>query len=167
MRCQKIKRLIIDYVDGELNERLRRKINSHLKDCPSCRYIEQTLRSSIIEHFKESEMLKPPDIIWDKIKNNIAKEKEGKSLYRLINYWLECIKIGIKRPLLFPAITTATIVILVIILFLGRVSMTRNRLNSYIEYQMQFILRLSEDEKDSYFGIGETDFGTSIEEFLL
>ena len=40
--CREAVSLVTDYLDGSLSRRQRRRLESHLKDCPNCgRYLEQ------------------------------------------------------------------------------------------------------------------------------
>jgi len=56
--CQEAVALVTDYLDGSLNRRQRRRLETHLKDCPNCgRYLEQirmTIR--LIGHVEPEEL---------------------------------------------------------------------------------------------------------------
>ena len=40
--CREAIALVTDYLEGSLNRRQRRRLETHLKDCPNCgRYLEQ------------------------------------------------------------------------------------------------------------------------------
>jgi len=42
LNCREAVALVTDYLDGSLNRRQRRRLESHLKACPNCgRYLEQ------------------------------------------------------------------------------------------------------------------------------
>lgn len=59
--CREAVALVTDYLDGSLTRRQRRRLESHLKDCPNCgRYLEQirmTIR--LVGHMDPEELDQP------------------------------------------------------------------------------------------------------------
>jgi anti-sigma factor RsiW len=45
MNCQAYKDLLFNYIDGHIEDRQKRALRDHLKDCRSCREEEHTLRT--------------------------------------------------------------------------------------------------------------------------
>ena len=88
MKCNEIKNLIMEYIDGELSENLSKDITKHLNTCQSCRRTEEYLRSVIIEPLRQAERIEVPERIWYQVKDTIVNKKEGFSIFRLITQLL-------------------------------------------------------------------------------
>ena len=78
MDCKRIKELITtDYIDRELDEKLMKEIAAHLRVCKECNAFEVSLRKAAIEPFKNIKEIRPPEYLWERIKENIEKENTG------------------------------------------------------------------------------------------
>ena len=49
MNCEKIKNLLMEYIDGELDRALEKEIKGHLAACDKCRQAEEALMNAVIE----------------------------------------------------------------------------------------------------------------------
>ncbi|MGB2629863.1 MAG: zf-HC2 domain-containing protein [Candidatus Omnitrophota bacterium] len=163
MKCDKVKKMLYDYIDGELDQKDRREVEGHLGACAKCRKFEENLRKLAVEPFEKAEKAVPPERIWSSIKEAIAQEAERKS-------FLETTKEGFvavfTRPrLAFATAGVATLVACLLILvniYLKR----EDPVNSFLAEQAEFLVALGENGENGT-GIGDMDFGTDIEKYLL
>jgi predicted anti-sigma-YlaC factor YlaD len=51
-----------DYIDGELEERLCAAIEAHLRDCPECRVMVDTLNKTVILYRQRGQDELPSDV---------------------------------------------------------------------------------------------------------
>ncbi len=165
MRCEEVKELIMDYIDNEVSEALRKEIATHLDACSSCKRIEQSLRRTAIEPLRRLKRVEAPDRIWYQVRDAIVNKKVRCLFPFSIVEWFKYLRIRIRKPVLVPvAITT---ILLVAILFSKKTLITQNGLNAYIEEQARFLSQLAENGEESYFGIDDVNLGTYIERYLL
>ncbi len=70
MRCKKAKKLISDYIDGELNSSKSSSLEEHLKECEECR---KTLESyeTITQAAQEFNAGSPSPFVWTRIKQEL------------------------------------------------------------------------------------------------
>jgi len=165
MKCSKVKALIMDYIDEELNRELSQDIASHLAACPSCKGMEQSLRQAVIEPLRQAEKIGVPDRVWYQLKEAIVNRKQRAFLPGLIAQWSGYFRIS--RPVLVPVAAMVVVVLLVSVFFFGRTFTTQDTLNAYLEEQAGFLSQLAENGEESYLGINEVSLGTSIERYLL
>jgi len=165
MNCKKIKDLITtDYIDLQLSVKLQRQIREHLKGCGQCRQFEQALRQAAVEPFKMAQEIKPPDFVWERIKEGIrAEEMETEGLF--VGLW-DYVRgfLSRRRPVfaLGTAVAAFIAVAVVINISLG----SRKAVNSYFQEQRQFLTSLSVYMKSDP-TTNQADLGTSIEEYFL
>jgi len=165
MNCKRTQELIMtDYSDNEANDALRKDVERHLNSCNGCRDFKRNLEEAAIQPFRTTEKVKPPDFVWNRIKENITSEKEEKrnvlfnlrdSLYNVF---------AVRKP---AFAVTAVIVTIIIALFLARPPFNGTKLvNNYVGEQIEFLILLDVNATDSLDG-EYADLGTSIEEYLL
>jgi predicted anti-sigma-YlaC factor YlaD len=165
MKCHKVKSLITEYIDNELNKNLSQDIARHLDTCPVCRQMEQSLRGAIIQPLSQAKMQAVPERIWYQLKDAIINRKQPSYLADLIARWFSYLQI--KRPVLAPLTAMLIVALLVSVFFFGRIPTSQNGLSAYLAEQTSFILQLAENGEESYLGIEEVSLGTSIEKYLL
>jgi predicted anti-sigma-YlaC factor YlaD len=164
MDCERIREIISsDYIDGELNEKLKRQIQAHLSACDECRAFEMSLRKIAVEPFKNLKEIRPPDSIWERIKENIITEqsRHKESVFTYLRNYL--------RPFFnVPKPVFATIVVAVFVITASLVmSLSQEiRMNSYFQEQEEFLSSLEVNAGDSITA-GSTGLGTVIEEYFL
>lgn len=162
MRCEEIKDLIIDYIDGEVSEGLRRDIANHLEVCSSCKEKEQSLRRAVIEPLRKAEKVEAPEGIWYQVRDTIVNRKERRLLHHPVAEWIGYLRI--RKLRLAAAIT---VILFTGVFFFGKSLITRKALESYIEEQVQLLSQLAENGEESFFGINDINLGTSIERYLM
>jgi len=77
MRHQKIKELISLYLEGELDNRERKIVEQHIKECEECRKEFEEL-NKLEEVLKKMEFKKPSDEIWKTYWSSIYNRLERK-----------------------------------------------------------------------------------------
>lgn len=60
--CRRLKALLGDYLDGELDAELCREMEHHLGDCGSCRAVVDTTRRTIELYCDERPLALPADV---------------------------------------------------------------------------------------------------------
>ena len=73
MRCSRAKRLIGDYIDGNLEAKEKSALEQHLKDCPDCQMLLEEFRG-ILEEAHELEDYEPSDLGWLEVKARLETE---------------------------------------------------------------------------------------------
>ena len=103
MKCQKIKKRLSVFVDGEVKEKEKNKILAHLSTCPYCAQEAKTLFSLQALLEEEKETIKPSPYFTNKLEQRIAQlEKKEGLLRNLLEY--------INRALV-PATITSVLII--------------------------------------------------------
>ena len=164
MRCAKARKLIMDYIDGELSKPEEKEFTGHLASCPECKRLVESARLSSVEPFRKAQKQKAPAGLWYQIKDSIAdKEKKVPSFSPAWQRWLDSLQI--RRRVLVPAMVTMTIIIFVFIF--GNLMLRQNPVNSYLAEQLQFMSELGGNGEESYLGITDIDMDTSIEQYFM
>jgi anti-sigma factor RsiW len=61
-RCGELLGALSDYIDGELEEQLCAQIEAHMRDCPDCRVMVDTLRKTVVLYRTHGQVDVPPDV---------------------------------------------------------------------------------------------------------
>ena len=165
MDCKRIKELITtDYVDKELDEKLMNEIAAHLRVCRECSVFEESLRKTAIEPFKNTKEIRPPEYLWERIKENIKKEntRQEQGLFVYIRNYLQSV-FAIPRTI-FAA--TAVIIACIILGIILRGSLnSQHQITDYFQDQIDFISSLDVNSSNSITN-NHGGFGTTIEEYF-
>jgi anti-sigma factor RsiW len=70
MRCKKAKKLISDYIDGELDSSQRFSLEQHLKTCEKCRRFMEEYKS-IAQTAQKLEAGSPSPYVWTRIRQGL------------------------------------------------------------------------------------------------
>ena len=62
-RCKDMLGALSDYIDGELEERLCAEIDEHMKECPDCRIVVDTLRKTVLLYRTHGQAEIPQDVL--------------------------------------------------------------------------------------------------------
>lgn len=104
MKCQKIKKRLSVFVDGEVKEKEKNKILAHLSTCTYCAQEVKTLfslQALLVE--EEKETIKPSPYFTNKLEQRIAQlEKKEGPLRKLLEY---------VNQALVPATITSVLII--------------------------------------------------------
>lgn len=62
MKCREMLGALSDYIDGELEERLCAEIEAHMRDCPDCQVMVDTLRKTVVLYRTHGQATMPADV---------------------------------------------------------------------------------------------------------
>lgn len=81
MRCGKVTRKLLAFLDGEIGGKEKERIASHLKTCQSCGEEAKVLSSlwGLLEEGKES--IRPSPYFWNKLEQRIAHAERDTSVF--------------------------------------------------------------------------------------
>ncbi len=159
MKCARIQDLLkSDYLDAQLDQKLRLLVDSHLEKCPPCQALKKSLQEQRISLRAIKQKDVPPEI-WQNIQSAIIEEqlKEPGNIFGLTREILKMV-FSIPRPAFALAGALAVVVLAFVLgqMILG----SRNPLTA----------TTAEDALAEYRINGDTytqNFGTSIEEYFL
>ena len=165
MNCERIKGLIMtDYIDGEMNAKLRRKVVAHIIACGQCKQFERILRQTAREPFEQFKPLKPPESVWEGVKAAVSSpDVNAGSFYQ--NLWNGLCAVFVFPKARFAAVTFA-LVVFVGAIFMRMSIVNKSAINRHIGEQIIFLSYLDEDTVDN-FEVSASDFETSIEGYFL
>ena len=63
MKCNRVRKDLSAYIDGELSSRRRAAIENHLAECPDCKQYKESL-SRIVESVREIDRIEPSAQFW-------------------------------------------------------------------------------------------------------
>ena len=163
MNCKRIRELVkTDYIDGEASAEVQKETRAHLNICNQCRQFERALQEMAIEPFKKAREIRPPELVWHRIKEAIEK-KPSEGLFAGLRNSLDII-FGLRKPVIAGVIIAVIVVIMTV--FIKLPLNNQQAMSSYLEEQIEFISCLDADEV-GYFNGGQLDLGTAIEEYFL
>jgi len=159
MKCTVVQDILkSDYLDGELNQKLRQQIEGHLQTCPTCQASKEELESLRVA-LRGAQRKKVPAEIWQNIQSAIIEEqlKEPESIPGYV--WTRLKRVfSLPRPAL--AFTSAVAVIIVS-LVAGKTILNNDQYTtSTVE---EDILQVYQVNGDIY----TYNLGTAIEEYFL
>ena len=166
MKCDKVQELILtDYLDGQVNKEQKTNIEKHLASCVLCKKYELAARETVITPFNNTEKLSPPTATWDKVKNQIERERRQERT----NPFADLIR-GIKSVFYIPrpafAVATVAIILItiatVIILPSDKQKIVKLSTEDQIECMTYLLGVFNKESTDD-----NNDFGTSVEEYFL
>lgn len=158
--CNSIKELILtDYLDGQSNSTVNRKINDHLLICSDCRLFAQDAKEKLVVPFESVSQENVPDHIWFSIKERIEKETsahvQGESLISKVVRFLTI-------PNFVPVMGSLVIVMVVSVLFFQKQQMSQVQVREQVEY-LVYLLESPVTMKESDRSVSKT----SIEQYFL
>jgi anti-sigma factor RsiW len=80
MNCHEVQTYLDDYVDGLLQEDLKKGIEQHLKQCSTCSREEQQLRELILEAAALPQGIKPHTDLWPGVFEQLDDRRSPRSL---------------------------------------------------------------------------------------
>ncbi len=159
MRCKKIQDLIMSgYIDGELKGNLLKRVKEHLNVCEECKQFEQALLKEAVTPFRQAQEIKPPESVWEGIKDAIYTNEERVSVFESLRNGLGYFLHAPKPALVFA---TAAVIILLAIVFVRGPFGSQGLTGTYLDEQLGVTSYLEVSEA------GYLDFGTTIEEYFM
>ena len=61
-KCREMLGALSDYIDGELEDRLCAEIETHMRNCPDCQIMVDTLRKTIVLYRTHGQAKVPDDV---------------------------------------------------------------------------------------------------------
>ena len=165
MTCENIKELILtDYIDDEMNDEEKMRLNMHFAHCHQCKEFFETVKNTVVEPFAGARQIEPPEFIWNRIKKAIAIGQQEK-----IGFHAALLE-KLKSVFYFPGPTlimsAITAVVLIIILtttlrFSNKAALETNR-EDQVEYSTYSV-----ETPVSALLNNDGGFGTSVEKYFL
>ena len=165
MNCKKSRELILtDYLDDQMDEEGKMRIEEHLARCQSCKKFFLTAKKTADELFADAERTAPPEYIWRRVKETILAAERKKaaptgSLFERLKAFLY-----IPRPVL--AVATIIILILAIGTMAGIRVSNREALHTGIQEQIEYLDYLAGASGDVLMD-DNAGFGTPVEKYFL
>lgn len=80
MKCKKVRKKLVLFLDGELSEKQRIEIQNHLNSCPDClKQVDVLLK--IWDVSGELERIEPSPYLWNNLSLRIAEYESSKNLF--------------------------------------------------------------------------------------
>ncbi len=114
-KCEQIKDLILtNYMDGQLDLKLRQGVEEHLLDCRDCRAFFKEIKNHTVLPFHQGNPQPVPAQLWSNIKESLAEDQQPALGQGLV----EALKDLFVFPRLVPMLAS-----LVVMLMAGTVSL--------------------------------------------
>jgi len=165
MNCEKIKELILtDYIDNEMNDVERTRLNVHFARCPGCKEFFETVKNTVVKPFTNAKKIEPPGFIWYRVKEAIMAEEQKKLGF--VARLLEKLKAVFYIPR--PALAMSTIMVLAVIVVLMTTLKFSNKeaLETNREDQAEYST-YSIETPVSVLLNNDEGFGTLVEKYFL
>ena len=82
MNCDKLKELLIDYIEGSLSPSQKAELDKHISSCPECRELIKSFgKLSVVlpDHLNsKASHMQPSGLLWGNILSSVQKEKKQK-----------------------------------------------------------------------------------------
>ena len=93
MQCDKVKKLISEYIDGELSPKTSREIKEHLGKCEKCSILANTLKATVLFSHEIETLEIAPQSIYYNLHKVLRKEWEFYTEAKEIK-----VRVGSPRP---------------------------------------------------------------------
>ncbi len=77
INCEELTRLLIDYVDGNLPDEDRIRLDGHFKDCPNCFSMMKTYRKTI-DLTQSAPQSRMPSDVRERLKRFLEEKMQGR-----------------------------------------------------------------------------------------
>ncbi|MCM8831318.1 MAG: zf-HC2 domain-containing protein, partial [Candidatus Omnitrophica bacterium] len=136
MNCKKVKKLILtDYIDNEIDIKLKDTIDKHLIACKDCFNFKNDLEKKL-SILKTAKQITAPDFLWYRFKEKI-KVQEKRKLFPLLDF-------SFKKFIIKTIPITIGISVLAFALFLkSNVAKRTQLLYEYVAQQIDFLTTLT------------------------
>jgi anti-sigma factor RsiW len=110
-KCNHIKDLILtDYMDDQIDDALKKQVESHLHQCASCRAFALESQENLAVPFQKLDRQVVPAHLWKNIQEKIQEEQSYQpSFLDLAKDWIG----GITFPKLVPVLASLVLVVLI------------------------------------------------------
>lgn len=101
MDCENRKILIEQLLDGELPQRARQELETHLKDCHSCHLFLEQLeqeQNTYKKYLSERALPSLPPHLWDSIEQQLASSSRHSPRQPVVGHWWDWMKSSVSMP---------------------------------------------------------------------
>jgi len=159
MRCDKAREILMtDFIDGQIDNGLKKEVELHLKTCQGCREAADSMRDVLTRPFSSIKKEKVPGHLWDGIRGNIEKPVRTVS-YDSSKAW------SFIRRIPGPVYAVFAVIVLIVVGLRLNAGIDRRNVNEYLYSQAEYMYSL--DESNGSFETANMDIGTDIEYFFL
>lgn len=116
MKCRKVKKAIVNYVDLDFSQ--KKRLDEHLNSCPEC-FSESQLHQSSLNLVKEVINFEAPEGFWQDYQVDVKRKISSPPLWRTLLGKMENLTSLIKTPLFGPIPAYVFSAILLLFLALG------------------------------------------------
>ena len=165
MTCGKIKELILtDYIDNEMNDEEKVRLNMHLVHCHGCKEFLETVNNAAVGPFAGAKQIQPPGFIWQRVREAVIAGQQEK--IRFSAGLLEKLKAVFYFPK--PVLVISTIAALALIIALTATLKFSNKAGPGInrEDQVEYSTYSIETPVSALLN-NDGGFGTSVEKYFL
>ena len=165
MNCEKIKELILtDYIDNEMNDEERIRLNIHFANCHECKELFETAKNTVVKPFVNAKKIEMPGFIWHRVKQAIMAEEQKKLSF--VPNILKKLRSVFYIPRSALAMSTIMALVLIVVLtatlrFSNQESLETNR-----EDQAEYSAYSIETPIGTVLN-NDGGFGTSVEKYFL
>lgn len=158
--CEEFRDLVLtDYIDGELDEKTKGRLEGHLRACAHCREFADEAKARLVVPFVRAPRAAVPEDLWRSIEQNIANEIEEA---RPVINWAGRLAQLFTLPRLVPVILSFILFISAWFWVLHNRQATQvasNDLGESGAYVLDSVGQLAETDNNN--------LGTSIEQYFL
>lgn len=157
MNCKKARGLILtDYLDDQMNEKDKARIEEHLAGCHECKEFSIVAIKAGNTLFRGADRADVPEYLWRRVRETILAEERGKK-----NFFAALFG-KLKAILYIPKPALAIVTVIVLLLAIGtaaKIKIDNKAESEYFDY-------LTADAADSSLNDNGA-FGTSIEKYFM
>ena len=159
MRCKDVQDLIMtDYIDNEATPPVRRQIEDHCASCPGCGAVLRSVQS-LSAPLRNTAPVMPPAALWERIQVSVSEPaRPAGLLHALLGRW----------QLWVPAVSLAAAAAVIVALFVfEKPAASGSKSADLAQEEYTALLTYVTGEGDKSFNGGYSEFGTTVEEYLL
>ncbi len=159
MNCEKIQELILtDYLDGEMDAKWKEELEAHVSECSACKEFVTAVGKSAFEPFLKAQIQRPPEHVWNKIKENILSAPQEKPNV-LAEIWSH-----FQNAVLIPKPALAFAMVLLLIIGAGTMKHVTNHSQFNTADQVEYFAQVMDSDLTAN---DDTEYGTSVEQYFL
>jgi len=146
MKCEHIKELLLtDYLDDQVTESQKQKIEEHLARCVVCRELAGETREFLKKPFENTQQIKAPGHLWNKIKAAIEQQQKESLIQKA---WDALSDTFAKHKPAFALSTVAVSILFLAMLVKIPEWQTARAANDYLIEQFDYIVS-SDSQEDA------------------
>jgi len=166
MRCKHIQEIIItDYIDGQLGNDAKSRIDQHLSHCLACQNYLKSVRTGLVRPFNNASKDVPDAVLWSNIREAINEKNQLQIEQSLRPDFWERLRSSIHIPR--PAFALASIVTIIFMIgSSGQLFLSSPVMNINGQDQVAYMSSLI-DDPTAVDANKASDYQTPIEKYFL